>query len=131
MHFSGGVRPFFIETNEGTELWEQYSQAADTMRPYFILPGKENDDLMDPVCERIDKEAKEAEKFSIEVEGQEIKITCKWHLSLDGKLIDCSTGLSKQMVFHFTFRCKHITVHMAFFLFLFRWSTLYKMSCNY
>ena len=69
------------------------------MRPYFIIPGKENDDLMDPVCEKIDREAKEAEKFSIEVEGQEIKITVKWHLSLDGKLIDCSTGLSKQMLF--------------------------------
>ena len=120
MLFAGGVRPFFIETNEGTELWEQYSQAADTMRPYFILPGKENDELMDPVCERIDKEAKETEKFSIEVEGQEIKITVKWHLSLDGKLIDSSTGLSKQMLFIFigTFRFEHIsmTVHMTFFL---------------
>ena len=94
-HFSGGVRPFLIQTNDGNELWEQYSLGAESMRPYFILPGKENDEMMDAVCQKMDEEAQKTEIFTIQIEDTEITITVTWHLSLDGKLIDMSTGLSK------------------------------------
>ena len=93
--FSGGVRPFLIQNNDGNELWEQYSLGAESMRPYFILPGKENDEMMEAVCQKMDEEAKKTEKFTIQIEDTEITITVTWHLSLDGKLIDMSTGISK------------------------------------
>ena len=93
--FSGGVRPFLIQNNDGNELWEQYSLGAESMRPYFILPGKENDEMMDAVCQKMDEEAQKTEKFTIQIEDTEITVTVTWHLSLDGKLIDMSTGLSK------------------------------------
>ena len=94
-NFLGGVRPFLIQTKDETELWEQYSLGAESMRPYFILPGKEDDELMEAVCQKMDEEAKKTEKFTIQIEGTEITVTVTWHLSLDGKLIDMSTGLSK------------------------------------
>ena len=63
---------------------------------------------MNPVCERIDKEAKEAETFTIKIEDQEITVTVEWHLSLDGKLIDSSTGLSKYLqIFQSWQHCVH------------------------
>ena len=93
--FLGGVRPFLIETKDGTELWEQYSLGAESMRPYFILPGKESDEMMEAVCQKMDEEAKKTETFTIKIEDTEITVTVTWHLSLDGKLIDMSTGLSK------------------------------------
>ena len=93
--FLGGVRPFLIQTKDGTELWEQYSLGAESMRPYFILPGKEDDEMMDAVCQKMDEEAKKTETFTIQIEDIEITVTVTWHLSLDGKLIDMSTGLSK------------------------------------
>ena len=76
-------------------LWEQFSQGSESMRPYFIIPGQEKKDFMKKICQKMDSEAKACETFIIEIDDTKIKVVVTWHLSLDGKLIDMSTGLSK------------------------------------
>ena len=91
----GGFRPFLIENKDGKVLWEQFSQGSESMRPYFIIPGQEKKDFMKKICQKMDLEAKNCEKFTIDIDGTEIKVIVEWHLGLDGKLIEMSTGLSK------------------------------------
>ena len=93
--FLGGFRPFLIENKDGHVLWEQFSQGSESMRPYFIIPGQEKKDFMKKICKKMDSEAKACETFTIDIDDTEIKVVVTWHLSLDGKLIDMSTGLSK------------------------------------
>ena len=76
-------------------LWEQFSQGSESMRPYFIIPGQEKKDFMKKICQKMDSEAKNCKEFTIDIDGTEIKVIVEWHLSLDGKLIEMSTGLSK------------------------------------
>ena len=64
------------------------------MRPYFIIPGQEKKDFMQKICQKMDLEAKNCSTFTMDLHGTEIKIIVEWHLGLDGKLIDMSTGLS-------------------------------------
>ena len=100
---SGGFRPFSIEDKDGNTLWEQYSQAPLSMSPYFIIPGKETSDLMEKICERMDTEAEKTETFTIEVTGKNVKFKITFHLSLDGKLIEMTCGLSEYNLKHLNF----------------------------
>ena len=90
-----------IQNKNDDILWEQFSLGPDSMRPYFIIPGKEEPTLIAKICEKMDVEAEICETFVLTVEltvGEiELKITITWHLSLDGKLIDMTTGLSKNL----------------------------------
>ena len=95
MTISGGFRPFCIEDKHGNTLWEQYSQGPESMSPYFIIPGKESTDLMEKICQKMDSEAEKTETFTIEIEFKKIKFTIVFHLSLDGKLIEMTCGLSE------------------------------------
>ena len=65
------------------------------MSPYFIIPGKESTDLMEKICQKMDSEAEKTETFTIEIEFKKIKFTIVFHLSLDGKLIEMTCGLSE------------------------------------
>ena len=74
-------------------LWEQFSQGPESMRPYFLIPGKENEELMRKICSKMDKEAKDLQTFEIDWEGATIKINIDYHLAIDGKLVEMTTGL--------------------------------------
>ena len=64
------------------------------MSPYFVIPGKESSDLMEKICKRMDEEAEKTETFTVEIVGKKWKFTITFHLSLDGKLIEMTCGLS-------------------------------------
>ena len=53
---------------------------------------------MREICKRIDEEAEKTTTIYLEIEGKRIKFTIEWHLSLDGKLIEMTCGLSKLML---------------------------------
>ena len=95
--FSGGFRPFMIQNKNHDILWEQFSLGPDSMRPYFVIPGKEEPILIEQICEKMDQEAEECEIFVLEIETVDFTIIIKFHLSLDGKLIEMTTGLSKNL----------------------------------
>ena len=91
------MRPFSLQDKDGNTLWEQFSQGPESMSPYFIIPGKEDKNLMQQICKRMDEEAEKTVTFYIEIEGKNIKFTIEFHLSLDGKLIEMTCGLSKKL----------------------------------
>ena len=66
------------------------------MRPWFLIPGKENYDLMEKICLKMDTEAEGLQTIEIEWEGATLKINVEYHLALDGKLVEMTTGLSMQ-----------------------------------
>ena len=91
----GGYRPFLIEDITGKVIWEEFSQKPESMRPYFLIPGAETKDLMEKICSKMDKEAENLQTFDIELGTATIKINVTYHLAIDGKLIEMSSGLSK------------------------------------
>ena len=95
MLFTGGFRPFMIQNKNDDILWENFSLGPDSMRPYFIIPGKEEPILIEQICQKMDQEAEECEIFVLEIDELDLVITIKFHLGLDGKLIEMTTGLSK------------------------------------
>ena len=97
MFITGGFRPFMIQNKNDDILWEQFSLGPDSMRPYFIIPGKEEPTLIAKICEKMDIEAEICATFVLTVGEIELKITITWHLGLDGKLIEMTTGLSKNI----------------------------------
>ena len=90
----GGYRPFLLQDKYGNVLWEQFSQGPESMRPWFLIPGKENYDLMEKICSKMDSEAEGLQTLEIEWEGQTLKINVEYHLAIDGKLVEMTTGLS-------------------------------------
>ena len=95
-----------IEDSSGKVLWEQFSQGTESIRPWFLIPGAEKVDLMEQICGRMDREAENLQSFELELEnGVKIKINVEYHLAIDGKLIEMSSGLSKCSIFK-----KYLTV---------------------
>ena len=91
----GGYRPFLITNALGEDLWGQYSQGPESMRPYFLIPGAEKRDLVREICKKMDSEAEGLQTFDIQLDGTTIKVNVQYHLALDGKLIEMTTGLRK------------------------------------
>ena len=116
-----------IQNKNHDILWEQFSLGPDSMRPYFVIPGKEEPILIEQICEKMDQEAEECEIFVLEIETVDLTIIIKFHLGLDGKLIEMTTGLSKNLfsqTLNKQLKCKqkHLTFH--------RWSLLYCLPCH-
>ena len=88
------MRPFRIKDSNKTKLWEQYSLAPETMRPYFLLPGKEEPELVRKIAARMDRDAEQCAIFLVKHMDSDILFNTVYHLSLDGKLIEMTTGLS-------------------------------------
>ena len=102
------------------------------MRPYFIIPGQEKKDFMKKICQKMDSEAKKCETFTIDIDGTEIKVTVEWHLGLDGKLIEMSTGLSKYLCYYLTYNYNALKwSHLKYSFLAFRRSTLHSMPYQY
>ena len=93
------MRPFRIKDSNKTKLWEQYSLAPETMRPYFLLPGKEEPQLVRKIAARMDREAEQCAIFLVKHMDSDIIFNTVYHLSFDGKLIEMTTGLSEYTFF--------------------------------
>ena len=69
------------------------NQSEDTVRPIFLIPGKEKDDLVRIMVERMDKEAKVNQIISIVFGDVTVKINLNFHPGGDGKAGQTATGL--------------------------------------
>ena len=57
--FLGGIRIPKIVDQAGNIIHLEDNQSEDTFRPTFICPGKEDQDLVQLIVEKMDNEAKE------------------------------------------------------------------------
>ena len=69
------------------------NQSEDTFRPTFLVPGKENEELVRTVVVRLDKEARENQIISLVFGDITVKITIHFHPGGDGKAGQTATGL--------------------------------------
>ena len=73
-YFLGGIRTFKIvieETNQ--EIFEEISQASDTFRTTFAIPGTE-EALQKIISERLDREAEEFQEFYLQFKNATLKV---------------------------------------------------------
>ena len=113
-----------IEDMSGKVLWEEFSQKPESMRPWFLIPGVENKDLMEKICARMDKEAENLQTFEIKFDNATIKINVEYHLAIDGKLIEMSSGLSESFSFVKKYLLVTIVLNVTSFS---RWIILYLL----
>ena len=82
-----------ITDKDGNTLHLEDNQSEDTFRPTFLIPGKENEDLVRIVVERMDKEAQENQIISLKFGDVTVKINICFHPAGDGKAGQTATGL--------------------------------------
>ena len=63
----------------------------------------------------MDSEAENLQTFEIEWEGATLKINVEYHLALDGKLVEMTTGLSMQIIEIVPIRVTNIAIGFLFF----------------
>ena len=90
----GGYRPFKISDNSGTCLWEELSQAPETMRPWFLIPGSEKADLVEKIASKMDIDAERSSTLLVQHIGSVYTVHVRFFMSLDGKLIEMTSGLN-------------------------------------
>ena len=93
----GGVRPFQIFEN-GTTIFEEFSQSCETMRPIFIIPGKdtgpEGQQRVREICHKLDWQAKYASVVPVDYNGVTYHVKMKYFLLFDGQMIEMTSGLT-------------------------------------
>ena len=82
-----------ITDKAGNVLHLEDNQSEDTVRPIFLIPGKEKDELVRILVNRMDKEAKENQIISMEFEDVTVKIKISYHPGGDGKAGQTASGL--------------------------------------
>ena len=93
---SGGVRVWELtDALDGTVLVRLTSQAPETMRPWFAVPGKESEALMRVIWKQLDREAELNQMVDIPCKDDKLlQVRIKeWSLLIDGKQIKMSTRL--------------------------------------
>ena len=82
-----------IKDKAGNIIHLEENQSEDTVRPIFLIPGKEKEDLVRIFVERLDKEAQENQIISLEFGDITVKINISFHPGGDGKAGQTATGL--------------------------------------
>ena len=78
----------------GKLIYKDDLQSTETMRPYFLVPGKE-EQMAEIICPNIDFEAFVHQNIIINHRGAKIQIHIHYYLIKDGKLIVICSGLGK------------------------------------
>ena len=76
----------------GKLIFKDDLQSTETMRPYFLVNGKE-EKMAEIICAQIDFEAFTHQNVIINHRGAKLQIHIHYHLIMDGKLIQISSGL--------------------------------------
>ena len=87
------MRAPLITDKAGNIIHLEENQSEDTVRPIFLVPGKEKEDLVRIIVDRMDKEAQENQIISLEFGDVTIKINIFYHPGGDGKAGQTATGL--------------------------------------
>ena len=74
-----GFRIAKIIDNRGNLVHLEEDQSEETFRTTALCPGKEDQDLVRAIVERLDQEAKELQSVSIELGGVTITIDIEYH----------------------------------------------------
>ena len=87
------MRAPLITDKAGNIIHLEENQSEDTVRPIFLVPGKEKEELVRKLVDRMDKEAQENQIISLEFGDVTIKINIQFHPGGDGKAGQTATGL--------------------------------------
>ena len=93
----GGIRPFQLFEN-GITIFEELSQSCESMRPLFIIPGKdtgrEGQQRVREICFKLDTQAKYASVIPVDYNGVTYHVKMKYFLLFDGQMIEMTSGLN-------------------------------------
>ena len=82
----------------GNTIFVELSQACETMRPLFIIPGKdtglEGQQRVREICYKLDAQAKLASVVPVEHNGITYHVKMKYFLLFDGQMIEMTSGLN-------------------------------------
>ena len=89
----GGIRGPLITDKSGKIVFLEESQSEETFRPTFLIPGKEQGDLIRTIIEQFDHEAAALPFITVNIDGLDVKINLHYHPGGDGKAAKTATGL--------------------------------------
>ena len=83
----GGLRIFrIVEYDTGKEIFCEDSLDYDTVRPHFLITGSETEERVRMIAAWLDEEIEKAETVFPTYNGKNFSATCKFYLSVDGKV---------------------------------------------
>ena len=75
-----------MEDENDVVFFRETSDAADTVRPLFLINGKETEQRVGMIAKWIDKEIEESRGLPVHVKGAEYRVYCLFYPSWDGKI---------------------------------------------
>ena len=78
-----------MEDENDEVFFRETSDAADTVRPLFLINGKETEQRVGMIAKWIDKEIEESRGLPVHVKGAEYRVYCLFYPSWDGKYAEC------------------------------------------
>ena len=83
----GGLRIFrIVEYDTNKEIFCEDSLDYDTVRPHFLITGSETEERVRMIAAWLDEEIEKAETVFPTYDGKNFSATCKFYLSVDGKV---------------------------------------------